>query len=157
MKAETWTEISKTVRTVVIQSYNQAAPESASVASWEYQLTSERKSSYSYYWSLSPVLHLSLSLFYLSLSLPVCLPLLPLPLLPLNLSVSPLICRASRYFSFFLSASPSFFLCPSLSVFLRMPCMVFEEYNPLPHPPPLRKPWADTPGSVRPKRSPTVR
>lgn len=69
MKAETWTEISKTVRTVVIQSYNQAAPESASVASWEYQLTSERKSSYSYYWSLSPVLHLSLCFICLYLFL----------------------------------------------------------------------------------------
>lgn len=143
---EQWPDISRVcVRTVGF--YLRDA-----VASWEYQLSSERKSSSSYYWSLS-VLSVW---FYLLLSASSFSPHLSRYLISLYRLWSP-----THLLSFcpLRSASPH---PPAFSVRLYLSFSEdalygFEEYNPLPHPPPLRKPWADTPGSVRPKRSPTVR
>lgn len=114
-----------------------------------------------YYWS--PTLDLSLSI------LSVCFYLL--------LSASSFSLHLSRYlislYRLWSVTPPTHLLsfCPLRSISLHPPAFSvhldlsfsedalygFEEYNPLPHPPPLRKPWADTRGSVRPKRSPTAR
>lgn len=116
------------------------------VSGWEYQLSSERKFNYFYYWSLSPAPDLFLSLSVLSVCFYFFLSASSFSTSTYNLSVSSLICRSSHSSPVFLStlisfSSSSFFFCPSLPVVLTLRMFFFfEEYNPLPHPPPLRKP-----------------